>query len=381
MDVKFSEQQELLRESARAVLEQECPMSLVRAQLDDERGLPEALWKRMADLGWLGLIVSERYGGTGLGCVDLALLLEEMGRVLCPGPFLSTAVVGALAIEFGGTEAQREDLLPRLVGGDLRVALAQIESETNWEPEGIRMQAAATDGGLTLEGRKCFVADAPSADKILVAVRTRPRTDDPSEGISLVLVDARAPGVSIRTIAFAEQSRKLADVEFDGVQVPRHAVLGPEGEAWAVLERVHDHARVAVCAELVGSAQRVLELSVAYAKNREQFGQPIGKFQALQHKCADMLLLSEGIRSAAYYAAWALEEDQEDRHTAACLAKAYCSEAGVKVAADGIQIHGGLGFTWEEDLHLYFKHARAAELAFGSPNHQRELAARVLLDG
>jgi len=380
MDVKFSAEQEMLRESARALLEKECPMSLVRAQLEDARGLPEALWQNMADLGWLGLIVPEQYGGGGLGMVDLALVMEEMGRALCPGPFLSTAVVGALAIRLGGSEAQRNDLLPALVRGELRIALAQLEEEADWEPAGVRIQARSEGGEFHLDGRKCFVADAPSADRLLVVVRTGSGSENPAQGISLLLVDADAPGVSIRNVAFVEQTRKLAEVRFDGVRVSADALLGKKDEGWPLLERLHDHARVALCAELSGSAQRVLELSVAYAKTREQFGQPIGRFQAIQHKCADMLVASEGMRSAAYYSAWALDQDEPDGHSSACLAKAHCSEAGVKITGDGIQIHGGLGFTWEQDLHLYFKHARATELAFGSPALHRELAARVLID-
>ena len=381
MDVQFSEEQESLRDSARTLLERECPMQLVRDQFDDARGFPESLWRSMADLGWMGLRIPEEYGGSGLGAVDLALLLEEMGRALCPGPFVSTAVVGAQAILQGGNEAQRRQWLPPLVSGDLRLALAQVEEDANWGAEGIRLTLEEQGGDLTLSGRKCFVADAPSADLLVVAGRSAADPAHPSRGISLLLVDAHAPGVSIRTLDLVEQSRKVAEISFDDVTVPRESLLGALGEGWPLLERLHDHARVAACAELSGSAEKVLEMSVAYAKTREQFGQPIGRFQALQHKCADMLVASESIRSAAYYAAWALEQPDLDPHTTACLANAFCSEAYVKVAGDGIQIHGGLGFTWEQDLHLYFKHARAAELAFGSPSHQREIAAQVLVDG
>ncbi len=380
MDVKFSQEQELLRESARSVLAKECPMALVRDQLEDARGFPEGLWQRMADLGWLGLIVPERYGGSELGVIDLAILMEEMGRVLCPGPYLSTAVVGAMAIRLGAREALRQELLPALARGELRLALAQIEESADWEPDGIRMTARPEGDGYRLDGRKCFVADAPAADRFVVAVRTGAATEASAAGISVFLVDAQAPGVSVRGIAFAEQSRKLGDVHFDSVRVSSEALLGPLDGGWPLLERLHHHARVGLCAELSGAAERVLELSVAYAKTREQFGQPIGRFQAIQHKCADMLVASEGIRSAAYYAAWALEHDEPDAPTAACLANAYCSEAWVKIAGEGIQIHGGLGFTWEEDLQLYFKHALAAELAYGSPELQREIAARTLID-
>lgn len=379
MDVGFSDEQTLLRDSARDFLTRECPMSLVRAQMDDPRGLPEALWKAIGELGWCGLLVPEEHGGSGLGLVDLSLVMEQMGRVLCPGPFVSTAVVGATAIAHGGSLAQREQWLPALAGGRLRVALAQLEEDTSWRPEGIQMRSEHHGGGLRLSGRKLFVADAPAADLLIVATRTGPPHDGGSHGVTLVLVDAGAPGVTLRPIAYNEQTRKLAEVRFDDVDVPAERVLGAPGDGWPVLARAHAAARAALCAELAGAAHRVLEASVEYARTREQFGQPIGRFQAIQHKCADMLVGAEGIRSAAWYAAWALDHDEPDASTAACLAKSYASDTALAIAGAGIQIHGGLGFTWEQDLHLYYKHAQAAALAYGSPSALRAQAADALI--
>jgi alkylation response protein AidB-like acyl-CoA dehydrogenase len=383
MDLQVSEEQELLRQTGRDFLERECPMALVRAEMEDPVGHPQALWDQMAELGWMGLMVDEVHGGSGLDLVDLAILLEEMGRALTPGPFLTTAVLGALAIQRAGTAEQKTRLLPQLVEGRLRIALAQLEETTSWEPGGIQLFAKRSADGYSLSGRKLFVTHAACADLLIVPVRTeRPDAEAsvPTAGISLLLVDTDSRGLSRRPIAFNEQTRKVCEVGFDEVFVPTENLLGTPGAGWPLLSELLDHGRVAVCAELCGSAQKVLELSVAYARERKQFGQPIGRFQALQHKCANMLIKAEGIRSAAYYAAWSLAADDPDKHQSACLAKAYCCDAYAAISGDGIQIHGGLGFSWEQDLHLYFKHGQAAKFAFGDPELCRELAARTLID-
>ena len=264
--------------------------------------------------------------------------------------------------------------------GRLRTTLAQLEGPGAWDASGIQLQAISADGGYRLSGQKLFVPDAAAAHLLIVAVRTAPAEPEPERGVTLLLVDPDLPGVNIRPIAYNERIRPLAEVSFDDVQVGTDAVLGTEGDGWPVLALVNDHGRVGLCAEICGAAERVLELSVDYAQTREQFGQPIGRFQAIQHKCADMLVRTESIRSAAYYAAWALHAGEPNAHTSACLAKAYCAPAYGEIAAAGIQIHGGLGFTWEQDLHLYFKHAQAAEFAWGDATHNRELAATQLLD-
>ena len=379
MELGFTAEQEILRESAREFLEAECPMDEVRKTLDPATRFPQTLWSQLADLGWFGLQIPEEWGGSGLGPLDLALLQEELGRSLCPIPFTSTAIVGAQALIQSGSQDQRDRFLPAIAQGQLRVALAQLESESDWGPSGIQLSAIEADGGYRLSGTKYFVPDATHADLIIVPVRTAlSPAGSGEEGISLVLVESDQAGLSIRPIAYNEPIRPLAAITFDDVQVPRAQLLGQAGEGWSTLAMLRTYGRVALCAEMCGAAEKVLTLSVDYAKSREQFGQPIGRFQAIQHKCADMLVRCEGIRSAAYYAAWALAEDEADAATTACLAKAYCGPAYAEVAGAGIQIHGGLGFTWEQDLHLYFKHAQAAESAWGNRTHNLDLAADSL---
>ena len=375
MELGFTAEQEILQESARELLEAECPIDEVRKTLDPATRFPQALWSQLADLGWFGLQIPEEWGGSGLGALDLALLQEELGRSLCPVPFTSTAIVGVQALIQSGSQAQRDRFLPAIAQGQLRVALAQLESESAWSASGIQLPAIETDGGFRLSGTKCFVPDAIHADLIMVPVRTTSSDGSEEEGISLVLVESDQPGLSIRPVAYNEPIRPLAEITFDDVQVPRTQLLGQTGEAWPTLSRLRTYGRVALCAEICGAAEKVLTLSVDYAKSREQFGQPIGRFQAIQHKCADMLVQCEGIRSAAYFAAWALAEAEPDAATTACLAKAYCAEAYTEIAGAGIQIHGGLGFTWEQDLHFYFKHAQAAEFAWGDRTHNLNLAA------
>jgi len=351
-------------------------MAFVREMMDHPRGTTEEFWQSIAGLGWTGLIHGEGLGGAGLGLVDLCVLMEECGRALMPGPFFST-IAGALAVTVGARAEQREKLVPAIAAGTGRVALAQLEDSGSWGRDGITLGLQPEGDGFRLSGAKRFVGGAQSADTVVVAACAG---DD--DRIVLVLVDTDAAGVRVEPTDYTDATRKLATVHLDGVVIEPDAILGaPDAEAWPVLERVNDFAKVALCAEMIGGAQAVLDLSVEYAKTREQFGSPIGKFQAIQHKCSNMLVLVESAKSAAYYAAWAIENAEPDAHVSACMAKAYCAEAFSRVAADGIQIHGGMGFTWEADLHLYYKRAKAAELAFGSPAFNREQAAKHLLDG
>ncbi len=375
MDVRLSQEQQLLEGSAADFLEAECPMSLVREQLAPDAAFPEALWKQMAELGWLGLAVPEASGGSGLGLVDLALLMEAQGRVLCPAPFLSTAVVGSTALMLGEAEALAEAMLPRLARGELRTAFAQLERANDWSGAGVELCARSEGGHVILDGHKRFVADAGWADALVVVARDAGGAPG-SEGISLYWVPIESPGLQLRPIAYNEMIRKLYQVDLEGVRVPTSHRLG----GWSLAERIHARARAALCAELAGGARRALELSVAYVSTREQFGRPIGGFQAVSHKCADMLVKVEGMKSVSYYAAWALDAEESDAHVSACLAKSFCGDAYSAIAGDAIQVHGGLGFTWEQDPHLYFKHAQAGALAWGDGVHVRELAARALLD-
>jgi alkylation response protein AidB-like acyl-CoA dehydrogenase len=377
MDFGFSEEQEMLRQSVREFLAAECPMTYVRQMMEDERGFADDQWKKMAELGWTGLIIPEQYGGAGLTMVDMVVVLEEMGKVVTPGPFFASAILGGVAIELGGSADQRQRYLPGLAAGTVRATLAQVEESGRWDADGIALPAKTAADGFVVTGTKLFVHDAHNADVLVVPVRTAGAGTD---GITMVLVDAHAKGVSIRVLKTMDQTRKLCEVAFDGVMVGRDAVLGGVGAGWPLLDRVIDRGKVALCAEMCGGAQRVLDMSVEYAKVREQFGKPIGSFQAIQHKCANMMVQVESAKSATYYAAWAVANDVAEAHLAACMAKAYCSDAYRFVAAEGIQIHGGIGFTWEHDMHLYFKRAKGSEVTFGDATWNRELVAQVVLD-
>jgi alkylation response protein AidB-like acyl-CoA dehydrogenase len=374
MDVRLSAEQMLLRDSARQFLAEHCPMSYVRAMMEDARGYTDPFWAQVVALGWTGLIVPEDQGGAGLSLLDLVVLLEEQGRALMPGPYFSTVALGANAIASGGRAEQLRQLLPKIADGSLRVSLAQLETGATWAIEDVRLTLRTTGGQTRLSGTKLFVPDAHVADLLLVAAR------DDDGAIRLALVETRDRGVAVQPIEYTDGTRKLCAVRFEQVPLASDSFLGSHDCQAHLLEQVHDRAKVALCAEMLGAAEVVLELSVAYAKTREQFGSPIGRFQAIQHRCANMLVLLESARSATYYAAWAIDAARPDAHASACMAKAYCSEAFSRIAGDGIQIHGGMGFTWESDLHLYFKRAKASEAAFGSPAFNRELAARALID-
>jgi alkylation response protein AidB-like acyl-CoA dehydrogenase len=376
MDFGFSEEQEMLRSSARDFLAKEAPMTYVRRVMEDERGFTDDVWRKMAALGWTGLILPEQYGGSGLDFVDLTVVLEEMGRVVLPGPFFSTAVVGAVAILEGGTDQQKAAVLPRLAAGDVKLALAQLEPNGRWDAGGVELTAKPAGDGFVLDGTKLFVPDANVADLFIVVARA-PGTQG-RDGLSLFLVEANAPGVTVTMLKTMDQTRKLGEVVFKGVTVRADAVLPGAGGGAALLDRIVDRGKVGLAAEMCGGAQRVLEMSVDYAKVREQFGKPIGSFQAIQHKCANMLVEVESSKSITYYAAWAVANDVAEAPLAAAMAKAYTSDAYRHTAGEGIQIHGGIGFTWEHDMHLYFKRAKSSEVTFGDATWNREIVAQLI---
>ena len=376
MDFGFSEEQEMLRNSARDFLAKECPMTYVRQMMEDDRGFRDAQWRKMAELGWMGLVLPEEHGGAGFTFVDLVVVLEEMGRAVLPGPFFSTVVLGGVALAEGGSATQKEQYLPRLAAGELRVTLAQLEPNARWDADGVQLEARQAGGGYALSGTKLFVPEAHTADLLVVAGRA-PGSKG-AEGVTLFLVDARAPGVTTTLLKTMDQTRKLCEVVLHDVSVPAEHVLGAPGQGWKLLDRVVDRGKVGLCAEMCGGAQKVLEMSVEYAKVREQFGRPIGSFQAIQHKCANMLVEVESSKSATYYAAWAVANDVPEAPLAAAMAKAYCSDAYRHTAGEGIQIHGGIGFTWEHDMHIYFKRAKSSEVTFGDATWNREIVAQLI---
>jgi alkylation response protein AidB-like acyl-CoA dehydrogenase len=276
-----------------------------------------------------------------------------------------------------GTEEQKQSILPTVAAGEVRLAVAHLEPAGSWDASGIEMTATREGEELVLDGTKAFVIDGHTAHTLIVVARTDP-TSSGSDGISLIVVPSDAPGVDRRRIETMDQTRKLAEITFAGTRVPMTAVVGSIGSGWDALERTLTRAVVALAFEQVGGAQRCLDMSVDYAKARVQFGRPIGSFQAVKHKCADMLVEIEAAKSAAYYAGWAVTVDDADLGVAASLAKSYCSEAYSHAAGESIQVHGGIGFTWEHDAHLYFKRSKTDELLFGTPSSHRKKLADIL---
>jgi alkylation response protein AidB-like acyl-CoA dehydrogenase len=376
MNFGFNEEQELLRNTARKFFENECGSDTVRRLMETPEGISAELWKKLAEQGWLGLIYPETYDGMGLGLVDLVVLMEEMGRAVAPGPYFSTVLLGGLAILEAGGDGQKKEWLPKIAAGDRRVALAWMEPSAQLGPAGVTLTAVEKGGKYTLSGTKLFVHDAHTADALVVAARTRPGAG--ADGVSLFLLPKGAKGLEVTLLPTMDQTRKLCEVTCADVTVGADALLGAAGSGWAPLSRVLDRATVALCAEMCGGAQKVLDMTVEYAKIRQAFGRPIGSYQGVKHRAADMLVDVENSKSITYYAAWALDEGSPEAPLAVSMAKAYVSDAFRRVAAAGIQLHGGIGFTWEHDLHLYFKRAKGSEFTFGDATHHRERVAQLV---
>jgi alkylation response protein AidB-like acyl-CoA dehydrogenase len=375
MDFAFNEEQELLRGQARDFLDRQCPPSTVRALMASERGYDDTMYARMAELGWTAIPFPEDCGGLGLGMVDLTVVLEEMGRHVAPSPLQSAVGLAGMVLLAGGSEEQRRRLLPSICDGSVVGTVALVESSGRWDAGGVQMSARRSGDTYTLNGEKLYVPDAHVAQWIIVAVRTGGAD---AEGISLLLVDRDTPGLSVRTVKSMDQTRRLCTVTFDGVEVGADRLVGAEGRGWSVLRRGLDRAQVAISAELCGTAQRAMELAVEYAKTRQQFGRPIGSYQAVAHRCADMLVQVESAKSLTYYAAWAVDNDVPEAPLAAAMAKAYASDAARLVTGAAIQVHGGIGFTWEHDMHLYFKRAKWGETTLGDAVFHRERVAQAL---
>ena len=367
MNFAFTEEQEELRKTVRAFLEAKSPESAVREQMDTESGFDPAVWSQMGEqMGLQGLHIPEEFGGSGYSFVELGIVLEEMGRALLCAPFFSSVVLAANTLLQSGDDAAKKTYLPGIASGDTKATLAFTEPSGKWDEAGITMEAEGSGDGYTLSGTKMFVLDGHTADLIIVAART-------GNGVSLFAVDSSASGLTRTALSTMDQTRKQAKLEFDNTPA---TLIGNDGDGWKVLSTVLDLAAIGLAAEQVGGAQKVLEMAVEYAKVRVQFGRPIGSFQAIKHKCADMLLEVESAKSAAYYGMWCAAEMNDELPSVASLAKAYCSEAYFHATAENIQIHGGIGFTWEHPAHLYFKRAKSSELLFGDPTYHRELLAQ-----
>ena len=365
----ITEEQEELRASVRRFLEQRSPIREVRRLMDTTDGYEPGVWSQAAEqLGLQSIAVPEQYGGMGFGYVELAIVLEEMGRALYCAPYFATVALAANTLLASGDDEACRGYLPGIASGETIATLAFVEDDGRWDGSTVKLAASRAGDAWALNGHKAFVLDGHVASLVLVLARTR-------RGLSLFAVAGDVTGLTRTALPTLDETRKLARLEFQ--KVPARLV-GEEGGADRILARTLDLAAVALAAEQVGGAQACLDMSVEYAKVRHQFGRPIGSFQAIKHKCADMLLEVENARSAAQYAAWAAAEGSEELPAVASLAKATCSEAYFHAAAENIQIHGGIGFTWEHDAHLYFKRAKSSELFLGEPaQHREQLLERI----
>ena len=376
MDFDFTEAQEMLRTSARRFLKEQCPTEQVRETIDNALGYDPNLWRKMADLGWLGLMFPEAYGGAGSNFLDLVVLQEEMGRALTPSPFIPTVVLSGGAILAAGTENQKMSFLPGIAGGTVIMTLALLEPCGRWDASGIQVSATPSGENYTINGTKLFVPYAHVADHLICVARTRDNGHK-EEGITLFIVDANSKGIhrgALKTVT----GESLCEVSFEDVVVSQADILGEADQGWPIVELVLNEGTVAECGTMVGGARRVLEMAVDYAKQRIQFGVPIGTFQAVQHKCADILTEVDGATFITYNAAWAVSENAPDVSPAVSKAKAWCSDIYIHATSEGVQILGGMGFTQEHDMQLYFRRARASELAFGDSQFHREKLARML---
>ena len=372
MQITPTNEQEEFRGVVRRFLEEKSPTTEVRRLMETAEGHDSAIWRQLSeDLGLPALQIPEAYGGQGFGYVELCIVMEEAGRALLCAPLFSSVVLAANAILEGASETQKKELLPGIASGEVIATVALAEADGRWSASGVATTAEPDNGAFRLDGEKCYVLDGHSANLIVVVARAPGSSGD--DGISLFAVEGDAKGLVREPLTTVDQTRKQSRLYFSGV---RAELLGEAGAAAPAVARTLDLAAIALASENVGAAQKVLEDSVEYAKTRVQFGRPIGSFQAIKHKCADMLLDVELARSAASYAAAAADSDEVP--ALASLAKAFSSDVFFRAARDSIQIHGGVGFTWEHDMHLYFKRAKSSEVFLGDPAYHRELLAQRL---
>jgi alkylation response protein AidB-like acyl-CoA dehydrogenase len=359
----LTDEQRMLQAAAREFLAARLKSERIRELAESEDAHDEQLWREIVDLNWPGLLVSEQYGGQELGTVELVVLMEQVGYALLPGPFLSN-LLAAIALDSAASDEQRARYLAPLAAGDARGTLALWDAGAGRDPYDITLEPERANGGWVLNGEKLFVLDAATADFLIVGAADDRR----------FVVDRDAAGVTITRTPAMDETRKQYAVKLEGVKVDAGAEFGDRD----ALDRARRVAYTALAAELVGVAQRAMEMAVGYAKERKQFGRPIGAYQAVSHRCAQMLLETEGARSAAYYAAWAAENEPDTAPLAASMAKAYCSDAATRVAGSSLQVHGGIGFTWEHDLHLWLKRAHTGAALFGDSAWHRARVADLI---
>lgn len=376
MNFELDEEQVMLKTASRDFLEKECPKKLVRAMMEDKLGYSPDLWKKMADMGWLGLTFPEQYGGTGCTFLELVVLMEECGRALLPGPFIPTLVLAGHPILAAGTDEQKKHFLPAIASGAMILTLAFQEAGGGIEASDVKVTAAPSGDNFIINGTKLFVPDAHVADYLLCAARTSDSANKET-GITLFLVDAKTDGIQIEVLK-TMTGEKLCEVVFNNVSVPRKNILGKLNQGWPIMKRVLIEAQVAESAWMIGGARWAMETSVNYARTRIAFERPIGSFQAISHKLANMAVETEGATSIVYYAAWTIMNNHPEITLAASMAKSWCGETYKHAAFDGVQIHGGIGYTWDHDMHLYLKRAKACEVTFGDSDYHREKVAQLL---
>lgn len=375
MDLGLNEQQEMLKRTAREVLAQECPSTHVKEIEASPEGYSIPLWRKMAELGWLGFPFPEKYGGSGGNIFDLALICEELGFAAAPTPFQNTVVQSGLLILEAGSEAQKQQLLPRIARGEAIVTLALTEPSAGYRPQDVATRATASGDNYVLKGTKLFVHYAAVADYLICVARTKD-SSNPADGITLFLVDAKSPGITttlLKTVALDRQ----CEVVLNNVSVPKANVLGQVDKGWAAVSKVLPQAIVAKCAEMVGGTQQAFDIAVDYVKTRVQFGRRTGTFQSVQHRIADMAAQAEAGRLGTYEAAWRVSEGLPST-LAVAEAKAVASDAYCFVTNNAHQLHGGIGFYVDADLQLYYRRAKVSEGDLGDATIHRELVAQQM---
>jgi len=376
MDLELTETQKALRKTARSFLESECPWTKVRDFQNADLGYSSEMWRKMAELGWMGLLIPDEYEGAGGTFLDLIVLVEEMGRAVLPSPYVSSALIGTQALLLAGTAEQKSLLLPRIAKGEIVTALALLEANPDYTAASIKTQAKAAGDDYVIQGTKLFVRDARIADYLICAAKTDSKAA-PKESISLFLVKRDSPGIVCKTHNTIARDRQC-EVVFNQVKVPKTSLLGKLNKGWDVVEHILQYATVAECADMVGVGQKALEMTVQHAKDRVQFGRPIGSFQAIQHECADMATYVEQARWMTYFTVWKMEQGMPAALDIS-RTKAYVSEAVQKTLRRGHQIHGGVGFTLEHPLYLYYRRALTDEVMYGNADWHRKVVANAIL--
>lgn len=377
MDFSLTEEQEMLKKTARDFLEKECPKTMVKKMAEDEEGYSPELWRKMAELGWLGLVFPTKYEGSGGSFLDLVVLLEEMGRALLPSPFFAAVVLGGLYILEAGSKEQKNEFLPKLASGDIILTLALTEPSAGYDAGSIEVQATPQGDDYIINGTKLFTPNAHVADYLLCVARTR-NGNRPEEGITTFIVAAQSPGITCTPLKTIGQDHQC-EVVFENVMVPKSSIIGKTHNGWVDVEKILQKATVALCADMNGGAQQILNMTVNYARERVQFGRPIGSLQALQHHCANMAVALEASRSLTYEAAWRISQGLPCNMEVS-MAKSWASEWYTQISQLGMMIQGGVGFMEDHDLPLYYRRAKATEVILGDADSHREMIAKELLD-